>query len=231
MPRWSLPTASSLFPSPVPSACPLRLPAPAPSLAPEFRLPFCSLGDFRLPRTASPSILLAPLSIPTAPTAVRAPPAPLICSSRVTAASLAMVNRRPTAVSPLPLPSPAWRAHGAAASPLLLTVPLRRRCFRLSPPLTVRLLPSCRMRIDAAPLSLLLALAARAELAHTPSPEAPLPLRRAGPLLLPLAARIRRLPCSMAHLWPAQLLPSGALRAPPFLVGIVSTTRSRRRGL
>ncbi|CAI6005913.1 unnamed protein product [Closterium sp. NIES-65] len=81
------------------------------------------------------------------------------------------------------------------------------------------------MRIDAAPLSLLLALAARAELAHTPSPEAPLPLCRAGPLLLPLAARIRRLPCSMAHLWPAQLLPSGALRAPPFLVGIVSTAR------
>ncbi|CAI6005972.1 unnamed protein product [Closterium sp. NIES-65] len=99
MPRWPLPAASSLFPSPVPSACPLWLPAPAPSLAPEFRLPFCSLGDFRLPRTASPSILLAPLSIPTAPTAVRAPPAPLICSSRVAAASLAMVNRRPSAPS------------------------------------------------------------------------------------------------------------------------------------
>ncbi|CAI6003670.1 unnamed protein product [Closterium sp. NIES-65] len=82
MPRWPLPAASSLFPSPVLSACPLWLPAPASLLAPEFRLPFCSLGDFHLPRTASPSILLAPLSVPTAPSAVRAPPAPPICSSR-----------------------------------------------------------------------------------------------------------------------------------------------------
>ncbi|CAI5494363.1 unnamed protein product [Closterium sp. Naga37s-1] len=97
--HWPLLADSSPLPLPVPFACPLWPPAPALLPAPVFRPPFCPLGDFLLTRTASPAILPALPPVPTVASAARAPPAPPICPSRATAASLAMVTRRPGAPS------------------------------------------------------------------------------------------------------------------------------------
>ncbi|CAI5492727.1 unnamed protein product [Closterium sp. Naga37s-1] len=186
---WPRLSAFPLVPSPVPFACPLWPPVPALLPAPRFRSLSCPLDGSLRTRSASPTILPALLSVPTAASAARAPPAPPTCPSRAAAASLVMVttcpgapaNGRagPTPVSPLPLPRPSCRAPDAAAPPLLLTVLLRRRRFRYLPPVTPRLPSSRRMRGAAAPLPMFLALAVRAELAHAPLLAAPLPLRRA----------------------------------------------------
>ncbi|CAI5530081.1 unnamed protein product [Closterium sp. Naga37s-1] len=92
---WPLLSASPLVPSPVPSACPLWPHVPALLPAPRFRPRSCPLGGSLRTRSASPTILPALLSVPTAAPAARAPPAPPTCPSRAAAASLVMVTTCP----------------------------------------------------------------------------------------------------------------------------------------
>ncbi|CAI5503508.1 unnamed protein product [Closterium sp. Naga37s-1] len=212
--RWPLSADSSLFPSPVPSAYPLWPPAPALPLAPAFRPPFCPLGDFRLTRTASPSILPTLPPVPTvAAAAACAPPAPPICSPRATAALLATATRRP----------PFGSAAGGA---LVRAFPLRKplsarganrasetRCPRLIPPfVTARLATFRRAPAAAAPATLVLAPVMQAELTHAPCAMTLTPFRRARPLCPSSTVRSGRLCIASAYVRSPSVLPPESLR-------------------
>ncbi|CAI7932871.1 unnamed protein product [Closterium sp. NIES-54] len=114
----------SLLPSPLPSACLLWLPMPAPLRAPGFRPPFCPLGDFLLIRGAHPSALPTLPPIPIVASAARSPFAPPPCPSRAAAAFLATVTSR--------LPSCCAAGGVQVSAPPLRTPPSARGASRAS---------------------------------------------------------------------------------------------------